>query len=229
MQHLPEMGGSPGGGPVKTFRQSTELESALARFLPEGALGPACEMLRRHPHHLEITPARSSKYGDFSIDHPSGRPRISVNGNLNPFAFLITLTHEVAHLLTWLEHRDNVKPHGPEWKEHFRRTLGPFLQLEIFPDDISRAVRNYLSNPAASTCSDEHLSAVLARYDRVSHPDVRLLRDIPEHSRFIYGRDRRIFIKGARLRKRFQCRCERTRDVYLFSPLTRILVVSGRS
>ncbi len=185
----------------------------------------ACELLRKYPHHLEITPARSSKYGDFSIDHPTGRPRISVNGNLNPYSFLITLMHELAHLITYLEHRDNVKPHGIEWKNSFKTTLGPFLNRGVFPDDIEKAVRRYLSNPAASTCTDTHLSSVLARYDKNSNPNVCLLSEIPVHSRFLYGRDRRVFVKGERLRKRYQCRCERTKALYLFSPLTKILLI----
>jgi SprT protein len=224
VQYLPQVGRPDCCQAVSHLRKSTDLEGALSRFLPQGALELTCEMLRRNPHHLEITPARSTKYGDFSIDHPSGKPRISVNGNLNPYAFLITLMHELAHLLTWQEAGDKVKPHGAEWKQHFRTTLGPFLNLGIFPDDIARAISLYLANPAASTCSDEHLSSVLVRYDRTTHPNVRLLKDIPQHSRFMYGRDRRVFIKGERLRKRYQCRCEATRDIYLFSPITKILV-----
>jgi SprT protein len=211
---------------MNRFRRSTDLEGALGRFVPEGALEKVCEMLRQYPHHLEITPARSSKYGDFSIDYPSGEPRISVNGNLNPYSFLITLTHELAHLLTWLEHRDAVKPHGPEWKKAFRFTLGPFLNQSVFPDDVERALHRYLHNPAASTCSDTHLAAVLSRYDRNSHPDVKLLQEVPANARFMYGRDKRVFIKGEQLRKRYQCRCESTKAVYLFSPIAKIRVIA---
>jgi len=206
-------------------RRSTDLEGALARFVPERALAPVCDMLRAHPHHLEITPARSSKYGDFSIDHPSGTPRISVNGNLNPYAFLITLTHELAHLLTWKAHRDAVKPHGAEWKTAFRVTLSPFLNKEIFPEDVERALVRYLHNPAASTCSDTHLALVLSRHDRNSNPDVVLLGDAPANIRFMYGRDKRVFIKGEQLRKRYQCQCERTRAIYLFSPIAKVRII----
>lgn len=206
--------------------RSTDLEGALARFVPEGSLDEVCSLLRAHPHHLEITPARSSKYGDFSIDQPGGHPRISVNGNLNPYAFLITLTHEMAHLLTWKKHGDRVKPHGVEWKKAFRVTLGPFLTKGVFPDDIERAVSRYLHNPAASTCSDIHLAQVLSRYDRNSSPDVKLLEELPVNTRFMYGRERRVFVKGPQLRKRFQCHCERTRSIYLFSPIAKVRVIS---
>jgi len=215
-----------GNSLVKKTSRSTDLEGVLARFVPEGALPMLCDQLRQHPHHLEITPARVSKYGDFSIDCPSGQPRISVNGNLNSYAFLITLTHELAHLLTWLAHRDNVKPHGKEWKQHFRLTLGPYLNKKIFPEDVEKALMSYLSNPAASTCSDMNLALVLTRYDKHSHPDIKVLEEVPMHSRFAYGRDHRIFIKGPRVRTRYQCSCERTKAVYLFSPIAKIKVLN---
>lgn len=204
------------------MKNSTNLESALESFLPPAALELACEKLREYPHHLVITPPRSTKLGDFTADPRGNRHVLTVNGNLNQYAFLITLMHELAHLITYLEHRDDVKPHGHEWKGYFKQTLGPFLRRNVFPDDVAKAISSYLSNPAASTCADIPLSKTLARYDRNSHPDVKLLDDIPVHSRFIYGRDRRVFIKGERLRTRYRCFEEGTRYEYLFSPLVKI-------
>jgi hypothetical protein len=87
---------------------------------------------------------------------------------------------------------------------------------------VAQAIRNYLANPSAATCSDIELSKILARYDRNSHPDIKLLDDIPVHSRFIYGRQKRIFIKGERLRTRYRCFEEGTKYEYLFSPLVKI-------
>lgn len=182
-------------------------------------------MLREHPHHLTITPPRSSKLGDFTPDPRRGRHELTVNGNLNPFAFLITLMHELAHLITYNEHRDRVKPHGAEWKNNFKKTLGPFLGNAIFPQDVEAAVRAYLANPAASTCSDIHLSKVLARYDRVSHPDIRLLDDLPAGTHFLYGRERRRFVKGHKQRTRYLCREVGTAHDYLFNPLVKVLEI----
>lgn len=203
-------------------RNSTDLENALKPFLPEGALELACEKLREYPHHLVITPPRSTKLGDFTADPRGKRHVLTVNGNLNQYAFLITLMHELAHLITYIRHRDDVKPHGTEWKSYFKQTLGPFLRRNVFPDDVAKAIASYLANPAASTCADIHLSKTLARYDRNSHPDIKLLDDIPTHSRFVYGRDRRVFVKGERLRTRYRCFEEGTKYEYLFSPLVKI-------
>ncbi|HAD34265.1 MAG TPA: hypothetical protein DCF44_07170 [Chitinophagaceae bacterium] len=44
---------------------------------------------------------------------------MSVNGNLNSYHFLITLLHEIAHMLVWEQFRNRVKPHGLEWKHVF--------------------------------------------------------------------------------------------------------------
>ena len=204
------------------MKNSTNLEAALEPFLPKDSVDLACQMLRAYPHHLEITPPRSTKLGDFTADPRGKRHVLTVNGNLNQYAFLITLMHELAHLICYLEHRDVVKPHGQEWKSHFKKTLGPFLRRGAFPEDVAKAISNYLSNPSASTCSDIPLSKTLAKYDRNSHPDVKLLDDIPTHSKFVYGRDRRVFVKGERLRTRYRCFEEGTRYEYLFSPLVKI-------
>jgi SprT protein len=204
-------------------KDSTDLESALKPFLPENSLELVCEKLREYPHHLTITRPRATKLGDFTADPKGRRHVLTVNGNLNPYAFLITLMHELAHLITWVKYKNTVKPHGQEWKSEFKQTLGPFLRRNVFPEDVARAVQNYLANPAAATCRDIHLSKALARYDRNNHPDVKLLDDVPLHGRFVYGRDRRVFIKGERLRTNYRCFEEKTHYEYWFSPLTKIL------
>lgn len=205
------------------MKESTDLEGALHKFLPEAALSKACEMLRQYPHHLVITPPRSTKLGDFTARR-SGKHILTVNGNLNRYAFLITLMHELAHLITYLEHRDAVKPHGTEWKTAFRSTLSPFIRAGVFPHDISEAVKNYMSDPGASTCTDINLSKVLAKYDKNSNPNVMLLDDVPIGATFYYGRTPRVFQKGNKIRTRFKCIELPSQHQYLFSPLVKVLL-----
>lgn len=206
-----------------SFKNSSNLEGALEPFLPKNSIELVCEKLREYPHHLVITPPRSTKLGDFTAD-PKGKKHIlTVNGNLNQYAFLITLMHELAHLITWVKYKDKVKPHGQEWKSEFKQTLGPFLRREVFPDDIALAVKKYLINPSAATCTDIQLSVTLAKYDKKSHPNVKLLIEVPLNGRFIYGRNKRIFIKGEKIRSRYRCLEEKTKYEYLFNPLTKIL------
>ena len=207
------------------MRNSTQLEIALEPFLPKESLGLACEMLRQHPHHLVITPPRSTKLGDFTADPRGGRHTLTVNGNLNRYAFLITLMHELAHLITFVNHQHRVKPHGHEWKSNFRLTLGPFIRKGIFPADIEPALREYMSNPSAATCNDLKLSKALAAYDRKSHPDIVLLDDVPHGASFKYGKQHRIFRKLERVRTRYRCVEVNSRDEYLFNPLVKVLVL----
>lgn len=204
-------------------KNSTDLESVLARFIPEAAVPLACDWLRRYPHHIEITGPRKTKQGDFSVRPDRKKHQITVNGNLNPYAFLITLMHELAHLITFMEHGMHVKPHGDEWKNNFKKTLGPFLQLPIFPQDVHHAVHHYLSNPDAATCSNVPLSVVLAKYDRHSNPNVVLLETLHDGWNFYYGKEKREFMRIKKNRTRILCREISTGNEYLFSPVTKVL------
>lgn len=180
-------------------------------------------MLRRYPHHLVITEPRSTKHGHFRAGMRGERHEITVNGNLNKYAFLITLIHEAAHLIAHLRYGERIKPHGEEWKQCFREAMRPFFGKSIFPEDIEIPLRRYMMDPGATTHSDFHLFKALSGYDRMS-ANVRLLDDIPENTLFVYGRDRRVFRKGAKLRKRYQCVEMASRDIYLFDPLAKVLV-----
>jgi len=207
------------------MRNSTQLEIALEPFLPKESLELACEMLRQYPHHLVITPPRSTKLGDFTADPKGGRHTLTVNGNLNPFAFLITLMHELAHLITYEQHAYRVKPHGIEWRGNFRLTLGPFIRKGIFPADIETPLKSYMSNPSAATCNDLNLSKALARHDRTSHPNIVLLDDIPNGLSFKYGKPHRTFKKLNRVRTRYRCIEISSGQEYLFSPLVKVLMI----
>jgi len=204
-------------------RASTDLESALSRFIPANAVPLACSLLRQHPHHINITPPRSTKHGDFSVRPDREKHQITVNGNLNPYAFLITLMHELAHLITYNQFKNNVKPHGEEWKTNFKKTLGPFLQIGVFPSDVQHAVHHYLSNPDAATCSNVPLSLVLARYDRHQNPNVTLLEALTDGTHFYYGKDKKEFVRLHKNRKRILCKEIATRLDYLFSPVTKVI------
>jgi hypothetical protein len=202
-------------------KHSTDLEGALARFLPETALSRACDMLRQYPHHLIISQPRATKHGDFRTGHRGDRHEITVNGNLNPYAFLITLMHELAHLVAHVRHGGRIQPHGIEWKNCFRETLTPFVGTGVFPEEIDRAVRIYLRDPGATTHSDIQLAKALSKYDRHSE-NVVILDELPMGALFEYGRQRKRFKKGQKLRRRFECREQTSGDLYLFDPLAKV-------
>ena len=104
--------------------------------------------------------------GDYRHAHDNAAHRISVNGNLNQYAFLITLVHELAHLVTFLEYGNRVQAHGREWKQVYKMLLLQFLAEHIFPQDILTSLQSSLNNLPASSCADEGLMRMLRRYDK---------------------------------------------------------------
>jgi SprT protein len=197
----------------------------LQEYLPPDTAAPILEYLHRYKVHLTITQHRKSILGDYRHRTFSDNHRISVNGSLNPFAFLITLLHELAHLLTFEQHGNKVQSHGREWKIIYGGLLKQFLEHKIFPADIERELRLTLQNPAATSCAEDDLLRVLRKYDPKASTH-KLIEEIPLHSLFKTD-DGRVFRKGQQLRKRFQCKEVATEKMYLFSPVYEVMMVNG--
>jgi SprT protein len=189
----------------------------LKTYLPEGSFNEVLHYLQQYKVHLTITRERRSVLGDYRNAHADKNHRISVNGNLNPYAFLITLLHELAHLFTYERYGHRVQAHGPEWKNEYSKILAQFLLKKIFPADVHKALLQTLQNPAASSCADTGLLRVLHRYDEKTG-GVVLVEGLPDGALFII-KDGRVFKKQERLRKRYRCVEVATGKVYLFSPV----------
>ncbi len=198
---------------------------ALSAFLPDNSFAYVAEYLHRYKVHLTITRERSTLLGDYRNAYKDKNHRISVNGNLNKYAFLVTLLHELAHLLTFEQYKHTVSAHGKEWKTIYGSLLSTFVEHTIFPDDIKAALMQSLKNPAASSCAEEHLMRVLRHYD-VKKEDVLLLEQLPANALFL-TKDGRQFVKGDRLRKRYRCKEIATGALYLFSPIHEVKPVQN--
>lgn len=197
-------------------KKEAPLES-LKDFLPEGTYLPVLQYLHQYKVHLTVSKERKSILGDYRHTTHHHNHRISVNGNLNRFSFLITLLHELAHLLTFDQHGNKVAAHGTEWKKHYAAVLRQFLEHKIFPPDIEHEIKVSMQNPAASSCAEEGLLRVLRKYDEKKSKH-KLLEEIPLNSIFSIH-DGRLFKKGKKLRKRYQCEEVDTGKIYLFSPV----------
>jgi hypothetical protein len=195
----------------------------LKDYLPEGSFEPVNNYLLHYKVHLTITRERKSVLGDYRNSIPGKNHRISVNGNLNKYAFLITLLHELAHLFTYERFGHKVMAHGAEWKNEYSKILAQFLLQKIFPNDIYKTLLNTLKNPAASSCADTSLLRVLHRYD-VKPVGTTLIETLPIGSQFIL-KDRRIFKKIEQLRKRIKCVEVASGKMYLFSPVYEVEIV----
>ena len=178
----------------------------LRPYLPAAALDHVERAIAGLAVDLRVVRPRRTKLGDHRPPPAPLRPhRITVNADLNPYAFLTTLLHEVAHAATWERHRPRrrLRPHGPEWKQEFSAVLAPVVAAGVFPDELAAAVTRSLWNPAAATCSDRELLLALARYDRPPEGRVRV-EDLPDGAWFrIDGRH--LFRAGRIVRTRRRC------------------------
>lgn len=197
----------------------------LQNYLPPGSYDPVLTYLQQHKVHLTITKERRSILGDYRHRTHFENHRISVNGNLNQYSFLITLLHELAHLLTFEQFGRNVQSHGREWKNIYAHLLDQFLKNKTFPDPIEKELLLSLRNPAASSCAEDGLIRVLRNFDK-KEDHHRLVEEIPLNSLF-KTYDGRIFQKGEKLRKRFKCKEVKTGREYLFSPVYEVETVTG--
>ena len=201
--------------------------SQLNSFLPPGTYTAVEEYLRSYKIHLTVTQHRRSVLGDYRHRTHFKNHRISVNGSLNKFSFLVTLLHEIAHLLTFEKYGNKVMAHGAEWKTLYAQLLKQFIDNKTFPADIERELLSSLKNPAASSCAEDGLIRVLRKYD--TNPNgFKLVEEIPLNGLFRLD-DGKIFKKGEQQRKRFKCIEVSTGKVYLFSPVYEVEMVNADS
>ena len=159
--------------PLPNMGQITDhFYAGLREFVPNEALPILEEQLRAFPVQLKISRPRKTKLGDYRPPWKKHHHEISVNSDLNSYAFTVTLVHEIAHMYTWEKHKHTVKPHGKEWKNTFRTLLIPYLNARVFPEQVERAIAAYLKNPRASSCTDRSLYKSLMQFD--ANPQVHL-------------------------------------------------------
>ncbi len=198
------------------YQKNSEI---LKKYLPEQSVEVIAQWIVEFDFKLKIKKERSTRLGDYTSPYNGGNHTITINHNLNKFSFLITLVHEVAHLVTYNAHKNSVSPHGKEWKENFKNLMTPFLNTDIFPLEIFAALRNYMKNPAATSCTDTSLLRVLKLHD--GDTDMLFLERVPTDTLFLYNGSK-IFKKGATIRKRIKCVEIKSGAVYLFNPLTEV-------
>lgn len=191
--------------------------SALQEYLPPNTMEEVLAYLQFYHVHLTVARDRKSILGDYRHRTHASNHRISVNGNLNKYAFLITLLHELAHLLTFEKYGNRVASHGKEWKAIFGQLLARFIENNVFPDDIRHALLQSLHNPAASSCADELLLRTLKKYD-TNKGHLVFVEEVATGLLF-KTHDGRVFRKGEKIRKRFRCEEVATQRIYLFSPV----------
>lgn len=163
--------------------------------------------------------------GDYRPAHKGHPHRISINHNLNTYSFLITLIHEVAHLVVFENFGPRVRPHGKEWKYCFQEIMEPYLSLGIFPYDVQTALKIYLKNPSASSNANLTLARVLKKYDSGDEKGI-FIEELPERSQFKIHNGK-TFERLEQRRKRIKCLCMDNKKMYLFDPLTKVFPLTS--
>ena len=190
------------------------MSKTLEKYIPQASVASVFQLITTHNIHLKIVSERVTRHGDYR-KMPNGQHQITVNSNLNSFRFLITLIHEIAHLIAFKKHGRAIKPHGIEWKRTFQQLMLPYLRPEIFPKKILPFLAIHFKNPKASSDTDINLSLVLKQYDAPNNKNY--IFEIPLGSSFkLYNG--KIFKRGPRRVKRFECIEISSGKVYLFNP-----------
>ncbi|MEI8075905.1 MAG: SprT-like domain-containing protein [Bacteroidota bacterium] len=192
---------------------------ALAAYLPEGSFEPVVAYLHQYKVHLTVTKQRKSVLGDYRHAGWGGNHRISINGNLNKYEFLITLLHELAHMLTFEQYRNKVDAHGKEWKQCYSQLLIVFVQHKIFPPEVEKALQKSIANPSATANGESALLLILRNYDAIKKEDHFTVADLKEGELFQTEKGK-VFKRGAVRRKRIECVELKTGLHYIFSPIT---------
>lgn len=195
------------------------IQQQLAKFIPQEFTEYVADLLFSSKVAFKVSKPRKTKLGDYRPPFKDDYHRISVNGNLNQYQFLITTLHEFAHMQTYLSHGWKVKAHGEEWKNHFKELLLPLLNSEHIPKDIKLALRNSITKLKASSCTDLALSRVLKRYDATN--EIRLtVEELPFGA--VFELNSKQFKKGKLRRKRFLCEEISSGKLYLVHCLAEI-------
>ena len=190
------------------------MPKTLEKYIPQASVASVFQLITSHNIYLKIVNERVTRHGDYR-KMPNGQHQITVNSNLNTYRFLITLIHEIAHLIAFKKYGRLIKPHGIEWKHTFQQLMLPYIRPEIFPSQLLPYLAIHFKNPKASSDTDAKLSLALKHFDAPN--DKNYIFEIPLGGNFrLYNG--KVFKRGKKRVKRYECLEISTGKIYLFNP-----------
>jgi len=199
-------------------------EEILKKYLPEKSVTYCLDFWKKYKIQLLISKPRKTVYGNYM--YRKGNHHISVNGNLNPQAFLMTYLHEVAHLLVQVRYPKGTKPHGPEWKKEFQNVMQPVMTNEIFEPHVLLALKDHMYKPGASSCSDPFLHSVLMASGKEDETPGIQIKNLEQGQWFLFkGHQYEVLFQ---LRTRISCRKISTGQMYRFLPSAKVELLQNR-
>ena len=204
---------------MKNNQVSEDLKENLSEYIPQAFVPYVNDLLCSTKVLFRIVPPRKTKLGDFRKPlNGKSIPQITVNNNLNPYAFLITTLHEIAHLHTYLRYGHSVKPHGKEWKYEFQQVLLPLISAQKFPETLKLCLKNTIINTKASSFSDIPLNRALREFDRDKKGCHLEKIELGKH----FTLNKKMFKKGKLRRTRYLCTEVSSGKAYLIHALAEV-------
>jgi hypothetical protein len=196
----------------------------LRSYIPQKSIDSVCSLLDLFPTKIKIVNSRKRIHGSYRKPKTKADCHlITVNKDLNPYTFLITLLHEVAHLQAYVNYKS--LGHGSNWKNCFSALLKQFIALNVFPDDVRYALEKHIQNIKSSDFLDIFLTKILQKYDKKSSlfQEAITLEELPEKSIFLFGNKK--MEKQTLIRKYYLCKELKTNKLYHCHPLMKVNLV----
>ncbi|MFL0352068.1 SprT-like domain-containing protein [Xanthomarina sp. GH4-25] len=190
------------------------MPNTLQPFLTDKAYLQVLALLQDDNLSVKVKKERKTRHGDYK-QLPDGTHQITVNSNLNVYRFLITLIHEIAHFEAYKSYGRFIKPHGKEWKYTFQRLMLPFLNPDIFPNNLLPLLAKHFKNPKASSDTDIALALALKQFDEPNNKTYVFQIPVGASFKLYNGK---VFKKGQTRTKRIECVEIRSGKLYLFNP-----------
>ncbi|CAI8385772.1 MAG: Uncharacterised protein [Owenweeksia sp. TMED14] len=168
-----------------------------------------------------ISKPRSSKWGDFRCTI-GGETTISINIDLNEESFLITLLHEMAHAQVHSWDNKYAKAHGKEWKKRFQHLLIPFINSNVFNDDLKKALDRQINSLKATCAANPDLLKALRTNSQNNLTVEELI--LGDHFQTITGNKYKL---GVKRRTRFKCTDLDSGHIFTVHPLTEVKLLKN--
>ncbi|MFA8299003.1 MAG: SprT-like domain-containing protein [Hyphomicrobiales bacterium] len=203
--------------------EKTKLITLFKDFIPHDAVHDAIDLILKYNISIKITRSRKTKLGDYSFYRNQKTGIITINHDLSPEQFLLTLLHEMAHHITRLQYGDKITPHGKEWKQEIRKLLLPFYSNNVFPVFMLEPLKKYLQKPTATMAASPDLYKALREIDhKKRNINPKMLLDDLKFDEFFSFENKGVFKKIKKRRSRIVCLSMTNQRLYLFYPFVEI-------
>ncbi len=175
----------------------------LAKYLPENAVDYVYNQIVKHKILFKITKPRATKLGDYMSPNNNRGHKITINSNLNKYAFFLTFLHELAHLKVWEKYKNRVSAHGKQWISVYKDLIQKAIDRGVFPVDLVRILQKtmFSQNGIAGNYKTQ-IHKILENYD----DEEKLRLDDIGTGHKITLRNGRQFIVLEKIRKRYKCK-----------------------